>query len=161
VPRKRRITDTWGQVHAIEGTVYGVKLIVLTAARTQIPLVARGVAVHEPEVRSRRALVTQTRTALTGDGRLRQVVFAQWRWDGGDRWWLAQHALRIVVPAPDNMAVTVAAQTQAAAGEGVTIGRRVHTRCYGQDRTAGTEWLATEVVDITGRTTNDQEGSLG
>jgi hypothetical protein len=63
------------------------------------------------------------------------------------------------VPAKDNMAVTVDAQAQAVAGEGVTVGRRVHTVRHGQGRTAWTERLETEVVGITGLTTYDQYGT--
>ena len=57
------------------------------------------------------------------------------------------------------MAVTVDAQAQAAAGEGVTVGRRAHTVRHGQGRTAWTERLETEVVGITGLTTYDQYGT--
>jgi len=57
------------------------------------------------------------------------------------------------------MAVTVDAQAQAAAGEGVTVGRRAHTVRHGQGRTAWSERLETEVVGITGLTTDDQYGT--
>jgi hypothetical protein len=62
------------------------------------------------------------------------------------------------VPAKDNMAATVDAQAQAAAGEGVTVGRRAHTVRHGQGKTAWTERLETEGVGITGLTTYDQYG---
>ena len=42
VTRKRKMTDKRGQVHEIEVTVYGWKLIVLIEARTKIPLAATG-----------------------------------------------------------------------------------------------------------------------
>ena len=56
--------------------------------------------------------------------------------------------------------MTVDAQAQAAAGEGVTVGRRAHTVRHGQGRTAWSERLATEVVGITGLTTDGQYGTL-
>jgi hypothetical protein len=64
-----------------------------------------------------------------------------------------------VVPAKDNMAVTAEARAQAAAGQGITVGRRVHTIRHGHGRTAWTERLETEVVGITGLTTYDQYGT--
>ena len=77
-----------------------------------------------------------------GYARLHKVVFDRGFLDGVDLWWLDQHGLLFVVPAKDNMAVTVDAQAQAAAGEGVTVGRRAHTVRHGQgksgvDRAAG------------------------
>jgi hypothetical protein len=57
------------------------------------------------------------------------------------------------------MAVTVDARAQAAAGTDITVGRRVHTGRHGQGRTAWTERLETEVVGITGLTTDDQYGT--
>jgi hypothetical protein len=54
------------------------------------------------------------------------------------------------------MALTEDARVQATAGEEMTVGRRVHTVCYGQGSTAGTERLETAVVGITGLTTYDQ-----
>jgi hypothetical protein len=160
VTRERRITDKRGKVHEIEVTVYGFKLIVLIDARTKIPLAATVVPIHEHEVLSMRALVTQARTNLAGHARLYKVVFDKGFLDGVDLWWLAQHGVLFVVPAKGNMAVTIDAQAQAAAGEGVTIGRRVHTVRHGQGRTAWTERLETEVVGITGLTTYDQYGAL-
>ncbi len=70
-----------------------------------------------------------------------------------------QQGMRFVVPAKDKMAVTVDARAQAAAGEGITLGRRVHTVRHGQGRTAWRERLETEVVGITGLTTDDQYGT--
>ena len=64
-----------------------------------------------------------------------------------------------MVPAKDNMAVTVDARAQAAAGEGITIGRRVHTIRHGQGKSAWTERQETEVVGIEGLTTYDQYGT--
>jgi hypothetical protein len=159
VTRKRRITDKRGKVHEIAVTVYGFKLIVLIDAHTKIPLAATVVPIHEHEVLSMRALVAQARTNLATYARLYKVVFDKGFLDGVDLWWLAQHGVLFVVPAKDNMAVTIDAQAQAAAGEGVTIGRRVPTVRHGQGRTAWTERLETEVVGITGLTTYDQYGA--
>jgi hypothetical protein len=106
-----------------------------------------------------RALVTQARTNLAGSARLHKVVFDTGFLDGVDLWWLDQHGITFVVPAKDNMAVTVDARAQAAAGEGVTLGRRVHTVRHGQGKTAWTERRETEVVGIEGLTTYDQYGT--
>jgi hypothetical protein len=159
VTRKRRITDKHGKVHEIEVTVYGFKLIVLIDAQTKIPLAGQVVPIHEHEVLSMRALVTQARTNLAGHARLHKVVFDRGFLDGVDLWWLDQHGILFVVPAKDNMAVTIDARAQAAAGDGVTTGRRAHTVRHGQGRTAWTERLETEVVGLTGLTTYDQYGT--
>jgi Transposase DDE domain len=159
VTRQRKITGKHGNVHEIEVTVYGFKLIVLIDARTKIPLAAQVVPIHEHEVLSMRALVTQARTNLAGHARLHKVVFDKAFLDGRDLWWLDQHGILFVVPAKANMAVTIDAQAQAAAGEGVTIGRRAHTVRHGQGSIAWTERLETEVVGITGLTTYDQYGT--
>ena len=159
VTRQRKITDKRGKVHEIEVTVYGWKLIVLIEARTKIPLAAKVVLIHEHEVLSMRALVTQARTNLAGDARLHKVVFDRGFLDGADLWGLDQQGITFVVPAKEHMAVTVDARAQAAAGEGVTVGRRGHTVRHGQGRTAWAERRETEVVGITGLTTYDQYGT--
>jgi hypothetical protein len=157
--RQRRISDTHGQVHEIEVTVYGFQRMVLLDAQTKIPLAGQVVPIHAPEGLSRRALVTPARTNLAGHARLPKVVFDRGFLAGVDRWWLDQHGLLFVVPAKDNMAVTIDARAQAAAGDGVTTGRRAHTGRHGQGRTAWTERLETAVVGITGLTTDDQYGT--
>jgi hypothetical protein len=106
-----------------------------------------------------RALVTQARTNLAGSARLHKVVFDRGFLDGPDLWWLDQHGILFVVPAKDNMAATADARAQVAAGEDVTIGRRAQTVRHGQGKTAWTERLETEVVGITGLTTDDQYGT--
>jgi Transposase DDE domain len=159
VTRKRKITDKRGQVHEIEVTVYGFKLMVLVEARTKIPLAAKVVPIQEHETLSLRALVTQARTNLASYTRLYKVVFDKGFLDGVDLWWLAQRELLFVVPAKDNMAVTADARAQAAAGEDITVGRRVHTVRHGHGRTAWSERLETEVVGIAGLTTYDQYGT--
>jgi hypothetical protein len=159
VTGKRKVTDKRGQVHEIEVTVYGFQLSVLSEARTEMPLAATVVPIHAHAVLSTRALVTQARTNLAGHARLHQVVFDQGFGEGVDRWWLDQHGIRFGVPAKDHMTVTIDAQAQAAAGEGVTIGHRAHTVRHGQGRAARIERLETEVVDIAGLTTDDQYGT--
>ena len=159
VTRTRQITDKRGQVHEIEVTIYGWKLIVLIDGRTKIPLAGKVVPIHEHEVLSMRALVTQARTNVAGHARLHKVVFDRGFLDGVDLWWLDRQGMTFVVPAKDNMAVTADARAQAAAGEGITSGRRVHTIRHGQGRAARTERLETEVVGITGLTTYDQYGT--
>ena len=159
VTRKRKITDKHGHVREIEVTVYGWKPIVLIDALTKIPLAVQVVPIHEHEVLSMRALVTQARTNLAGCARLYKVVFDRGFLDRADLWWLDRHGITFVVPAKDNMAVTVDARAPAAAGEGVTMGRRVHTVRHGQGKTAWTERWETEVVGHHGLTTYDQYGT--
>jgi Transposase DDE domain len=159
VTRKRRIEDTRGQVHEIEVTVYGWKVLLLIDAATKIPLAVKVGKIHEHESHWTRALVTQARANLAGYAQLHKVVFDKGFLDGTDLWWLDQQGLTFVVPAKTNMAVTVDARAQAMAGEGMTVGRRVHTVRHGQGRTARAEKLETEVVGIAGLTTYDQYGT--
>jgi hypothetical protein len=51
------------------------------------------------------------------------------------------------------------ARAQAAAGEEITVGRRAHTVRHGQGKAAWRERLETEVVGLTGLTTDDQYGT--
>jgi Transposase DDE domain len=159
VSRKRQMTDKRGQVHEIEVTVYGWKLIVLIDAHTKIPLAATVGPIQEHETLALRAVVTQARTNLAGHGRLHKVVFDRGFLEGVDLWWLDQHSLLFVVPAKANMAVTADARAQAWSGEGITIGRRAHTVRHGQGKTAWSERLETEVVGVAGLTTYDQYGT--
>jgi Transposase DDE domain len=159
VTRKVRMEDKHEQVHEIEGTVYGWKVLLLIDAATKIPLAVKVGQIQEHERHWTRALVTQARMNLTGAARLHKVVFDRGFLDGTDLWWLDQQGIRFVVPAKANMAVTADARAQAAAGEGLTVGRRVHTVRHGQGKTAWTERQETEVVGITGLTTYDQYGT--
>ena len=159
VTRKRRITDKHGKGHEIEVTVYGWKVIVLIDAATKIPLAVTVVPIQEHETLSLRALVTQARTNVAGYARLHKVVFDRGFLAGTDLWWLDQHGLIFVVPAKEDMAVTADARALAAAGEGITVGRRVHTVRHGQGKTAWSERLETEVVGIRGLTTYEQYGT--
>jgi hypothetical protein len=104
-------------------------------------------------------LATQARANLAGHARRHQVVFDRGLLDGTDLWWLDQQGLGFVVPAKTTMAVTAEARAQAVAGEEVTVGRRAHTGRHGQGKTACTERLETEVVGMTGLTTDDQDGT--
>jgi hypothetical protein len=115
--------------------------------------------IQEHEALWTRALVTQARLHLQGDARLHKVVFDQGLLDGTTRWWLDQQGITCVVPAKTAMAVPADARAQAAAGEELTVGRRVHTVRHGQGRAARTERLETEVVGMTGLTTDDQYGT--
>jgi hypothetical protein len=74
VTRQRKLADKRGKVHEVEVSVYSWQLIVLIDARTKIPLAATVVPIHEHEVLSMRALVTQARTNLDGHARL-HVLF--------------------------------------------------------------------------------------
>jgi hypothetical protein len=157
--RTRRIEDKQGRVHEIEVAVYGWKVFLLMDAVTKIPLAVKVGQIQEHEALWTRALVTQARLNLQGYARLHKVIFEKGFWDGATLWWLAQHELTFVVPAKTNMAVTADARAQAAAGEDLTVGRRVHTVRHGQGRTAWTERLETEVVGLTGLTTYEQYGT--
>jgi hypothetical protein len=159
VTRKRRIEDKQGRVHEIDVTVYGWKVLLLIDAGTKIPLAVKVGPIQEHEALWTRALVTQARLNLQGYARLHKVVFDRGFLDGTTLWWLDQQSIRFVVPAKTDMAVTADARALAAAGEELTVGRRVHTVRHGQGRAAWTERLETEVVGITGLTTYDQYGT--
>jgi hypothetical protein len=156
VTRKVRIEDKRGRVHEIEVTVYGGKVLLVIDAATKIPLAVKVGKIQDHEALWARALVTQARMNLAGDARLHKVVFDQGFLDGTTRWWLDQDKITFVVPAKDTMAVTADARAQAMAGEGITVGRRVHSVRHGQGKTAWTERLETEVVGMMGLTTYDQ-----
>ena len=160
VTRKVRIEDKCGRMHEIEVTVYGWKVLLLIDAATKIPWAVKVGKIEEHETHWTRALVTQARANLAGTARLHKVVFDKGFLDGTDLWWLNQQGLLCVVPAKANMAVTADARAQAAAGDGITIGRRVHTVRHGQGKVARTERLETEVVGITGLTTDDHYGTV-
>jgi len=159
VTRKVRMEDKWGKVHAIEVTVYGWKVLLLIDAVTKIPLAVKVGQIQEHEALWARALVTQARMNLAGYARLAKVVFDKGFLDGTTLWWLDQQGITFVVPAKANMAVTADARAQAAAGDEITVGRRVHTVRHGKGHTAWTERLETEVAGITGLTTYDQYGT--
>lgn len=159
VARTVRIEDKRGKVHEIEVTVYGWKVLLLMDAVTKIPLAVKVGPIQEHETLWIRALVAQARMNLAGVARLDKVIFDKGFLDGTTLWWLDQQDITCVVPAKTNMAVTADARAQAAAGEEITVGRRVHTVRHGQGKTASTERLETEVVGITGLTTDDQYGT--
>lgn len=153
VTRKVRIEDKCGRMPEIEVTVYGWKVLLLLDAAPKIPLAVKVGKIEEHETHWTRALVTQARANLAGSTRLHKVVLDKGFLDGTALWWLDQQGLLLVVPAKANMAVTVDARAQAAAGDGITVGRRVHTVRHGQGKAARTARLETEVVGITGLTT--------
>jgi hypothetical protein len=159
VTRTVRIADKQGRVHEIEVTVYGWKVLLLIDAATKIPLAVKVGQIHEHEALWTRALVTQARMNLAGASRLHKVIFDNGFLDGSTLWWLNQHGVTLVVPANANMAVVAEARAQAVASEALAVGRRVHTVRHGQGRTAWTERLETEVVGITGLTSDDQYGT--
>jgi len=159
VTRKRQLTDTHGKVRDIEVTVDGWQVLVLIDAATKLPLAVQGVPIQAHEGLSLRALVTQARTNLAGAARRHKVVCARGFLAGTDLWWLDQHGLRCVVPATEDRAVTVDARALAAAGDGLPVGRRVHTGRHGQGQGAGSERRETEVVGLAGLTTDDHYGT--
>jgi hypothetical protein len=156
VTRTVRREDTPGRAHKIAGTVDGWKVRRLSDAATKIPLAVQVGEIHAPETHWTRAWVTQARANLAGAARLHQGGFERGVWAGTDRWWLDQQGMLFVVPAKANMAVTAEARAQAAAGEGLTRGRRGHTVRHGQGKTAWTARQETDVVGISGLTTSDQ-----
>jgi hypothetical protein len=153
VTRTVRTEDTRGQGHKIDVTVYGWKVRLLIDAATKMPLAVKVGQIQAHEARWARALVTQARMNLAGHARLHTVVLDRGVLDGTDRWWLDQHALRFVGPAKAHMAVTAEARAQAAAGEEITVGRRLPTVRPGPGQGAWTERLETEVVGLAGVTT--------
>ncbi len=159
VTRTVRIEDTRGKMHESAVMVYGWKVLLLIDAVTKIPLAVKVGQIQEHEALWARALVTQARMNLAGDASLAKVVFDKGFFDGTTLWWLDQQGIRCVVPAKKDMAVTADARVQAAAGEDLTVGRRVHTVRHGQRKQARSERLETEVVGITGLTTHDQYGT--
>jgi Transposase DDE domain len=159
VTRTVRIEDTRGKVHAIEVTVYGWKVLLLIDAITKIPLAVKVGQIQEHEALWARALVTQARMNLVGYAHLVKVVFDKGFLDGTTLWWLDQQGIHFVVPAKANMAVRADARAQAAAGEDLTVGRRVHIVRHGQGQAAWSARLETEVVGITGLTSYDQYGT--
>jgi len=159
VTRKVRREDKHGQMQEMGVTVYGWKVLLLVDAATTIPLAVKVGPIQEHETHWTRALVTQARANLTGVVRLHKVVFDKGFLDGTDLWWLDQQGILFVVPAKANMAVTAEARAQAAAGDGLTMGRRVHTMRHGQGKAAYTARLETEVVGIAALTTYDQYGT--
>jgi hypothetical protein len=124
-------------VHEIEVTVYGWKVLLLIDAITKIPLAVKVGQIQVHETHWTRALVTQARANLASDSRLHKIVVDKGFLDGTDLWWLAPQGLTCVVPAKTNMAVPADARAQALAGEGIMVGRRVHTVRHGQNRTGG------------------------
>jgi Transposase DDE domain len=156
--RTVRIEDKQGRRHEVEVTVYGWKVLLLIDAVTKMPLAVKVGQIQEHEALWTRALVTQARLNLQGEARLHKVIFDKGFWDGTTLWWLDQQGIHFVVPAKTNMAVAADARAQAVAGEGSTMGHRVHTVRHGKGKTAWTERLETEVVGITGLTTYDQYG---
>ena len=158
VTRKIRLEDKPGPVPEIEVTVYGWQVLLVIEAATKMPLAIKVGKIQAHETPWTRALVTQARAHLAGAARLHTVVFDQGCLDGTDRWWLDQQGRTCVGPANTHMAVTADARAQAMAGEGITVGRRVHTVRHGQGRTARSERLATEVVGMAGLPPDDQYG---
>jgi len=158
VTRKVRIEDTRGREHTIAVTSYGWKVRWLIDAATKMPLAVKVGQIDDHATHWTRAVVAQARTHVAGVARLHTVICAKGCLAGSELWWLEPHGIILVVPAQTTMAVVVDARAQAAAGEDITVGRRVHTVRHGQGRTAGPERLETAVVGITALTPSDQYG---
>jgi hypothetical protein len=158
VTRQVRIEAKQGRVHEIEVSVDGWKVLLWIDAATKMPRAVTVGKIQEHETHGPRALVTQARAHRAGCARLHHVVFARGFWDGTDLWGLDQQGVNFGVPAKTTMAVTADARAQAMAGAGITRGHRGPTVRHGPGRTARRERLETEVVGITGLTTDDHYG---
>jgi hypothetical protein len=158
VTRKVRIVDKQGREHAIAVTVDGGNVRLLIEAATNIPLAVKIGQLQAHETHGARAVVTQARANLAGHARLQKVIGDRGCLDGPDLWWLDQPGLGWVVPAKAKMAVTAEPRAHASAGEEVTVGRRAHTARHGQGKAVWSERLESEVVGITGLTSDDQAG---
>jgi hypothetical protein len=137
VTRTVRIEDKQGQVHEIEVTIYGGKVLVLIDAATKLPLAVKVGRIHEHEVLWTQALVTQARMNLAGVARLHKVIFDKGFLDGSTLWWLNHQGISFVVPAKAKMAVVVDARAQTVAGEALAVGHRVHTCTMGKAEPRG------------------------
>jgi hypothetical protein len=93
VTRQRKVTDKGGKVHELAVIVYGWKGLVLSEARTKMPVAVKVVKLHDHEVLWRRALVLQAQATLAGATRLDQLSFARGFVAGLDRWWLDQRGI--------------------------------------------------------------------
>lgn len=144
VTRQRRSAEQWGRVPASEVTVDGWTVRVWIEAVTTRPLAVQGVPMPAQEARWPRALVPQRQAHLAGQTRLHTVVCERGLGAGPELGWLDQHGMPCVVPATDTRAGTADARARAAAGEGVTMGHRVHTVRHGPGHAAGTERLEPE-----------------
>jgi hypothetical protein len=140
-------------------TGYGWKVLLVIAAATKSPRAVKVGEIHEHEPHWPRALLPQARAQLAGAARRHTGVFERGLLDGPDLWWLDQQGILFVVPAKAHRAVTADARAQAAAGEGLPLGRRVHTVRPGPGNTAWTARQETDVVGLTGLTTEDQDGA--
>jgi hypothetical protein len=158
VTRQVRSEAKQGRVHEIEVSVDGWKVLLWIDAATKMPRAVTVGKIQEHETHGPRALVTQARAHRAGCARLHHVVFARGFWDGTDLWGLDQQGVNFGVPAKTTMAVTADARAQAMAGAGITRGHRGPTVRHGPGRTARRERLETEVVGITGLTTDDHYG---
>ena len=69
--------------------------------------------------------------------------------------------MRLVVPAHAKLAAPGDARAQAAAGDGCSSGRRVHTVRHGQRSMAWRDRLEPEVGGLTGLPPADQDGTPG
>jgi hypothetical protein len=124
-----------------------------------MPLAVNGGPIQAHEALWTRALVTQARLNLQGSARRHKVLFETGVLAGATLWWLAEQEIALVVPATAAMAVTADARAQAAAGEDLTGGRRIHTVRHGQGNRAWSERLETEVGGSTHLSPDDQDGT--
>jgi hypothetical protein len=125
VTRKGRLEDTQGRAHELEVTLYGWKGLLLIEAVTTIPLAVKVGQLDAHEPHWTRALVTQARAPLAGAAGLHKLVCDRGFGDGTELGWLDQQGSLCGVPAQTTRAVTVEARAPAAAGEGLSHGRRV------------------------------------
>ena len=156
--RQGRSAEPRGKGPALEVRGSGGTGLLRSAAVTKRPLAVTVGQIQAHAALWARALGTPARRPLAGDARLAKVVVAKGVVEGTTLWWLDQQGLRCGVPAHKAMAVPADARAPATAGADLTGGRRVDTGRPGQGQQAWSARRETEVVGMTGLTTDDQEG---
>jgi hypothetical protein len=102
-----------------------------------------------------RGVVIHAQAHLAGAARLAPRLLAKGFLDGAERWGLDPPGIPCVGPATAHLAVRAEARAQAAAGAGITGGRRGPTVRQGQGQTAWRARLETAGVGIAARTSDD------
>jgi hypothetical protein len=129
------------------------------AAGPKLPWAATVGPSHAPATRSWRAVVTPARPTRAGQARRHQGGCDRGWGAGVARWGRHPPGLRWGGPAQAHLAATVEAPAHAAAGAGLTVGRRGQTVRLDQGQPAWTARLETAVVARPGLTPKDQAGT--
>jgi Transposase DDE domain len=105
----RRVTKE-KQVVEVTRRVWGFKVLIVDEVQLRLVVAAKGVPIQEHESRYTRALVPQAVTNL-GTGALQVLLIDRGFRDGADLWYLKETlGIDFVIPAKDNMAVTIDAR---------------------------------------------------